>query len=137
MSPEEEESLNNIRIAQTALKNAFNAVERTRHKPEVAIGWLDGLIPSLNNYNTTVDKHNIYINNDQNKLKYATLIRSANGIYDINYESESLYFYTPETNDPYFKGDRIWRGGKRIKSKKRTKSRKIKKNAKKSKTRKR
>ena len=129
MSPEEQESINEVELAKNALKKAFKTVEQTSNplKPEVAKGWIEGLIPSLNKYNTTVDKHKMYIDTENNKLKYATLIRSANGIYGINYGSTELYFYIHKLDDPYYTGNRIWRGGKRIKSKKRTKSRKSKK----------
>jgi hypothetical protein len=90
----------------------------------VTEGWIYGLVPSINKYNSEVYSYN---NTHTDKQQYAILSIGNKKDYDINYIDEYYELYETINEHPYYKILRTVEGGKRIKSKKRTKSRKSKK----------
>jgi hypothetical protein len=126
--------LNDIIERRKGIEKAYLNPNVSFDIESVTEGWIHGLVPSINKYNSEVYSYN---NTHEKPQHYAILSIGNNRDYDINYIGGYYDLYETIDKQPYYKIIRRVSGGKRAKSKKQNKSRKIKKNAKKSKTRKR
>jgi hypothetical protein len=126
---DKQNQLDEINKKKEALGNAFYNeyanLEQSGIGP-ATYGWVQGFLPTLNYYNSEVNRHN---KTYTDKLKFARLYQKTDGEYKIAYDSDVYYNYkiTNMNAVPYYIESKAAFGGKRIKSKKRTKSRKSKK----------
>ena len=135
------EYLKSQRSELNAIIKGRKGIEKAYLNPNVSFdiesvteGWIHGLVPSINKYNSEVYSYN---STHEKPQQYAILSIGNNRDYDIKYIDGYYDLYETIETHPYFNIIRKVDGGQRTKSKKRNKSRKIKKNTKKSKTRKR
>jgi hypothetical protein len=116
--------LNDIIKRRKGIEKAYLNPNVSFDIESVTEGWIHGLVPSINKYNSEVYSYN---STHEKPQQYAILSIGVKRDYDIKYIHGYYDVYETIETHPYFNIIRRVSGGKRAKSKKRTKSIKSKK----------